>query len=549
MLLFLLGSLNVWGEDQTVTWTVQNNADLGSGIGSGTITDNGGYSWNYERTLISGSSYTGNLNNGYLQIGKNGGVENLTFTTSDIPGTIKSVTVDCASYQGKHKVSITVGTTTYLASTVVPTWSSNSGGEKTGSKTGDQAVSGSISIAFTGGTRALYIKSITVVYNEGDAPDPVLESIAISGTPEKLDYEAGESFDPTGLVVTGTYNIGDPKPISSEITWSACKTEDGEYMALDENAVALIASETGIYIKATVDAITSSVFHVTGLSVTAALPKSSLIFTAACKGSGTANDGVKWTVESDAAESAFDTNRGVHYGTGQKAVSNIENLSSTYNRGFVTKTDYVILEYNTFVYTCVEATTTLLYEFIEYVKRPDMETLKIQLKNNKSRANLFYFEQLGKYNNVIDKMGIEYRKMLENLCNKGKNNFLGVDEMVGVAAVSIAAFAIVPITRELIYQFYRLKGNLAASIELQATFLEMNQVCLEANDALPAEKKAKIIAKQKKLSKTLLRLSDKLKVKTNKSIQVAKKDLKQQNKMISIDGLQDEVSNSPLEML
>lgn len=235
--------------------------------------------------------------------------------------------------------------------------------------------------------------------------------------------------------------------------------------------------------------------------------------------------------------------------TVQKAVSNIENLSSTYNRGFVTKTDYVILEYNTFVYTCVEATTTLLYEFIEYVKRPDMETLKIQLKNNKSRANLFYFEQLGKYNNVIDKMGIEYRKMLENLCNKGKNNFLGVDEMVGVAAVSIAAFAIVPITRELIYQFYRLKGNLAASIELQATFLEMNQICLEANDALPAEKKAKIITKQKKLSKTLLRLSDKLKVKTNKSIQVAKKDLKQQNKMISIDGLQDEVSNSPLEML
>lgn len=235
--------------------------------------------------------------------------------------------------------------------------------------------------------------------------------------------------------------------------------------------------------------------------------------------------------------------------TVQTAISNIENLSSTYNKGFMTRTDYVMLEYNTFVYTCVEATTTLLYEFIEYVKRPDMETLKISLRNNKSRANLFYFEQLGKYNNVIDKMGIEYRKMLENLCNKGKNNFLGVDEMVGVAAVSIVALAIVPVTRELIYQFYRLKGNLAASLELQATFLEMNQVCLEANTVLPVEKKSKIIAKQKKISKMLLRLSDKLKVKTNKSLQVAKKDLKQQNKMISIDGLQDEVSNSPLEML
>ena len=28
-----------------------------------------------------------------------------------------------------------------------------------------------------------------------------------------------------------------------------------------------------------------------------------------------------------------------------------------------------MLEYNTMVYTCVEATSTLLYEFVEYVKK------------------------------------------------------------------------------------------------------------------------------------------------------------------------------------
>lgn len=48
---------------------------------------------------------------------------------------------------------------------------------------------------------------------------------------------------------------------------------------------------------------------------------STLTFTAACGGSGTANDGVSWTVTSDAKESTFDNSRGIHYGTGSVAVS------------------------------------------------------------------------------------------------------------------------------------------------------------------------------------------------------------------------------------
>ena len=235
--------------------------------------------------------------------------------------------------------------------------------------------------------------------------------------------------------------------------------------------------------------------------------------------------------------------------TVQTAVKNIVDLTATYEEGFRTRTDYVMLEYNTYVYTTVEATTSLLYEFVEYVKRPDMTTLKISLKNNKTRANLFYFEQLTKFNNVIDKMGIEYRKMLENLCKKGKNNFIGVDEVIGVTAISVVALAIVPITRELIYQFYRLRGNLSTSLEMQAKFLEMNETCLEANTAMDPKKKNEVIQKQKKLSSFLRRLSEKIKVKTTKSLRSSKQELTKQNKMLSIDKLQDEVSMSPLEII
>ena len=48
---------------------------------------------------------------------------------------------------------------------------------------------------------------------------------------------------------------------------------------------------------------------------------STLTFNGKCNGSGTADDGVKWTITSDGPESAFESSKGIHYGTSKKAVS------------------------------------------------------------------------------------------------------------------------------------------------------------------------------------------------------------------------------------
>ena len=55
---------------------------------------------------------------------------------------------------------------------------------------------------------------------------------------------------------------------------------------------------------------------------------STLVFTGNCKGSGEAKDGVKWAVTSDAAESRYDSSRGIHYGTNNKAVSYLQLTTS-----------------------------------------------------------------------------------------------------------------------------------------------------------------------------------------------------------------------------
>lgn len=232
----------------------------------------------------------------------------------------------------------------------------------------------------------------------------------------------------------------------------------------------------------------------------------------------------------------------------QDAIKNIENLSSTYERGFTTKTEYVAMEYDTYVYFCVEATTALIYSFVEIIKSPDKVTMDMKIKNTKLRADAFYFEQLKKFNKVQSNLGIDYRKMLESMCNKGRSNFVGA-EVIGATAVMVAAMAIVPITREIIYQIYNFRGKISTNLEMQAHFLELNKSCVESNDLLTVDKKAKILAKQQKLAQKLMKLADQIRVKSSKSIMDSKRELNKDNKMLSIDDIKDEVSNSPLDII
>ena len=138
--------------ETTVTWTASSGAIAGTT--SGTI-ENGDYDWSFTRSSVVYTGWTSPC----IQLGSKSGAEQVTFMNSNFPGTIKRVSVECSSYSGAHKVSITVGGVEYLASTSTASWTTVSTASGTGS------ASGEIVISFTGGTRALYIKSISVTYS------------------------------------------------------------------------------------------------------------------------------------------------------------------------------------------------------------------------------------------------------------------------------------------------------------------------------------------------------------------------------------------------
>lgn len=115
---------------------------------------------------VSGGATNQNVTNGYAQIGTSKSPsQSITISTSGIEGTIKSITINCASYNGIGTVSATVkGSAFGTQSQGIPRWSNNAGGDITFSG----SASGPISIVMTNGDggRAMYIKSITVAYEK-----------------------------------------------------------------------------------------------------------------------------------------------------------------------------------------------------------------------------------------------------------------------------------------------------------------------------------------------------------------------------------------------
>ncbi len=232
-----------------------------------------------------------------------------------------------------------------------------------------------------------------------------------------------------------------------------------------------------------------------------------------------------------------------------QAINYITDLSSTYQRGFTTKTEYVALEYDTYVYLCVEATSALLYTFVDYIKDPNKQVMSIKITNTKLRADEFFFEQLKKFNAVQAKSGTQYRKMMEELCNGGKDNFIGIERIVGIGAISVVALSIIPVTRAVIYQIYKLRGDLSVALSQQAKFLEMNQTCIMNNSNFDKKKKEDIIKKQQNVAKELRKISDKLKVKSAKSITDSKRELEKDNKSLSVDSIRNDISSQPFDIM
>lgn len=160
-LMMVLGGANVWAEDVTYTHTFKNG-DFGKTTTAtsynATLT---GVSWE-----VSASPNFGFLGETPLHIGSgNNPCESLILSSENISGTIKSVELETkVGSKGNRNLAVSVGGTNYTCNN--KTSASLTTSYKKYKFVGN--ASGEIVISLTGGTKALYLKSLTIVY-EGES--------------------------------------------------------------------------------------------------------------------------------------------------------------------------------------------------------------------------------------------------------------------------------------------------------------------------------------------------------------------------------------------
>lgn len=135
------------------------------------------------------------------------------------------------------------------------------------------------------------------------------------------------------ITCTGTYTL----PISSTEV-NACEGWPfaGWTTSSNYSSTTAPAFTTSVSAATTLYAVYSNTGSSAPMRKAAAADISTLTFTAACGGSGTADDGAAWIVTSDGTESNFDNTAGIHYGTNSKNVTYVQ-LSTSDIGGTITQ--------------------------------------------------------------------------------------------------------------------------------------------------------------------------------------------------------------------
>ena len=211
------------------------------------------------------------------------------------------------------------------------------------------SVSGCVSAAVAGSGEVLYD---VVDPNYGSSPvhgTIVLQSVADNSVTKTINVNqlaSSLSVSDTEIIIPADADEAQFTITSPEFGWSI-SADDDSHIAFDDSGVASPSAST-VTVTSDITA-TDAVQTIATLTIirngNASDPQkkqvvikkdkvggspvtSTLTFTEKCGGSGTADNGVEWTVTSDGSESTFDNTKGIHYGTSSASVQYIKLATS-----------------------------------------------------------------------------------------------------------------------------------------------------------------------------------------------------------------------------
>lgn len=230
-----------------------------------------------------------------------------------------------------------------------------------------------------------------------------------------------------------------------------------------------------------------------------------------------------------------------------KAISNVVALRDVFTKGYSLNKDFLILQYNTIVAACIEATSCIIASFVEYTKRVD--TYEFTLVGGKLSQGANAVKNLETFNKTV--ASGEYSKIAHIVLKTDAAKGLITENAVVITAAVISTIVVlVVMMREIVFRWFYNKMRLSEYLKLQAMFLEMNKTTVESKSSnLSPEKKKKVVKKQAELAAKLMKWSDKLKVENTMAVTKAGSELKKDNATMTLDSVRDSGRVDNFELL
>ena len=223
------------------------------------------------------------------------------------------------------------------------------------------------------------------------------------------------------------------------------------------------------------------------------------------------------------------------------AISNMKKYRPQFQDGFRRKHDFIMLTYNSLAMSIIDATSFLIASFMDYVVSPN-NAYAVGKNANNSRGRVVT-SSLEKFNSMSNNN--QFGDALEYMLMEQRKNFAG-ETVVVTGAIIMILLSIVPIIRELIFFYYHSRVRLSDYLNMQADFLEMNKLAVQASEKSPTERKA-IIKKQDDVIKKLRRKADKLQINDVDTNDVVKKEQKNEDSLWSLGNIEKQLSKNKLD--
>lgn len=226
-----------------------------------------------------------------------------------------------------------------------------------------------------------------------------------------------------------------------------------------------------------------------------------------------------------------------------ESIGNIKRFKPTFETAFSLKQEYLILNYNTIVMAIVDATSMIIADYMNYLVGPEQSQYdSVKSRNDKARGRVS-LGNLQRFNNEV-KVG-HFETMANYLLDAQRKNFTGTGIII-TGVVITAICSIIPITRHLIYFHYRSKVKMSDYLDMQADFLELNKLGVQASSK-SAQQKKEILKKQEKIILKCRRRADKLKINCEDIGALSKKEIENDNKGFSLNSIEKQMVSNKLD--